>query len=132
MLSVRSADGTVYNEKEVVIDGMATFRFFTTKLCSGNSGWTHGKDYTSDIVLNNGNTRFAPVMVDGAGVTIVAEVGDVADVTAIPSADTVAKGFCPVHRTITLSSARASTSTCFLRRTSSRSPSPRGLRLAWG
>ena len=107
VLSVRSADGTVYNEKEVVIDGMATFRFFTTKLCSGNSGWTHGKDYTSDIVLNNGNTRFAPVMVDGAGVTIVAEVGDVADVTAIPSADTVAKGFCPVHRTITLSSVKS-------------------------
>ena len=106
-LSVRSPDGTVYNEREVVLGGMATFRFFTTKLCAGNSGWSYGKDYTSDVILNNGRTSFVPVGVDGSGVEIVANVGDVADVTAVPSKDTVAKGFCPVHRTITMSTVKS-------------------------
>ncbi len=106
-LSVRSLDGIVYNERKVVLDDMATFRFYTTKLAAGNTDWNYGKDYTSDIIINNGNTCFVPVTIDDSGVTIVANVGDVADVTAIPTPDTVAKGFCTVHRTITMSTVKS-------------------------
>ncbi len=106
-LSVRSLDGVVYYEKNVILDEMATFRFFTTKLCSGNDGWEYGRDYTSDIVLDSGMASFSPVSVDETGVTLVADVGDVADVTVIPSMETVAEGFCPIYKTITLSSVKS-------------------------
>ncbi len=106
-LSVRSQDGTVYNEREVVLGSMATYRFFSTKLCAGNADWRYGTDYTSDIVMNNGRVSFAPTSVDETGVFFIAQVGDVVDVTVVPSMDTVAKGFCPIHKTMTLSSVKS-------------------------
>lgn len=105
-LSVRSQDGTVYNEREVILEDSASFRFFTTKITVGNSGWTYGTDYTAELVLNNGKVSYDPISVDDTGISFVANLNDVADVTLVPSMESVAKGFCPIHKSFTLNSVK--------------------------
>ncbi len=105
-LSVRSQGGTVYNEREVILEDSASFRFFTTKITVGNSGWKYGTDYTAELVLNNGKVSYDPISVDDTGISFVANLNDIADVTLVPSMDSVAKGFCPIHKSFTLNSVK--------------------------
>ncbi len=105
-LSVRSQDGTVYNEREVILEDSASFRFFTTKISAGNSGWIYGTDYTMELVLNSGKVSYDPISVDDAGISFVTNLNDIADVTLVPSMDSVAKGFCPIHKSFTLNSVK--------------------------
>ncbi len=106
VLKVRSSDGTVYNEREVTLEDISSFRFYTTRISAGNTGWSYGADYTAELVLNSGKVSYTPVSVDSTGITFVANLNDVADVTLVPSTDSVAKGFCPIHKTFTLSSVK--------------------------
>ncbi len=107
VLSVRDEGGRVYYQKEIDAEACETHRFFATTISAGNTGWKYGPDYTENVVINKGKVSFDPISVDESGVRIVADKGDLAEVTFIPTEERAAHGFCPVYRALTLSTVKS-------------------------
>ncbi len=107
-MSVRDAEGNIYYQKEIDAEAGGTHRFFATTISAGNSGWKYGPDYGESILLNKGKASFNPISEGDNGMKIVADKGDLAEVTFIPTDERAAHGFCPVYRALTLSSVKPS------------------------
>ncbi len=112
-MSVVSEERDVYYSIVHAIEKDESFSFFSAKLGVGNSGWTYGEDYVQESRLSgpDGPVSYQPVIVDDNSVTIVLLIGDTIETLVTPSDAMTEAGYCPVFKSVTVSTATSSIKT---------------------
>ncbi|MBR7005444.1 MAG: leucine-rich repeat protein [Candidatus Methanomethylophilaceae archaeon] len=112
-MSVVSEEGDEYYSIVHAIEKDESFSFFSAKFGVGNSGWIYGEDYVQELRLSgpDGPVSYSPVVIDDKGKTIVLLIGDTIETLVTPSDVMVGAGYCPVFKSMTVSTATSNIKT---------------------